>query len=269
MNASVSHLASERSRLLSFEGGCNFRDIGGYRTHHGRVVRWGKVYRTGVLSYFTANDHHDLLQLGVRAICDLRRADEREREPTRWPDPAARALSWLDGEGAPTIRHYAAQRPNTAAGMFDSMIELYRALPVWMASRIRGMFESLAAGESPLIVHCAAGKDRTGLAIAVLLRALEVPHDTIIEDYLLTNSSGDFEQFIRGRLDARLGLTDAHHPLLEMPAEARRVLFSADAAFLDAAFAVIDELGGLDAYLETVVQAPHAVRERVRDALLD
>jgi len=269
MNASVLELSSERPRLLNFEGGCNFRDIGGYRTHSGRTVRWGKVYRTGVLAYFTSNDHPDLLKLGVRAICDLRRKDEREREPTRWPDPRARALAWHDGEGAPTIRSYAAERPHTAAGMHDSMIELYRALPVWMAARIRGMFESIAADESPLIVHCAAGKDRTGLAIAVLLRALDVPHDTVIEDYLLTNTSGDFERFIRSRLDAQLGLTDAHSPLLAMPPEMRRVLFSADETFLNAAFEVIEELGGFDAYLERVVQTSAHVRAKLHDVLLE
>ncbi|HEX2493318.1 MAG TPA: tyrosine-protein phosphatase, partial [Steroidobacter sp.] len=96
MSASVSRLSA--GRVLAFEGGCNFRDVGGYRTHDGGQVRWGKVFRTGVLSYFTVNDHAALLRLGVRAICDLRRAEEREREPTRWPDADAQALYWEDGE---------------------------------------------------------------------------------------------------------------------------------------------------------------------------
>jgi protein-tyrosine phosphatase len=66
-------------RILNLEGGCNFRDLGGYRTRDGREIKWGRVFRTGVLSYFTAADHEHLNRLGVRAICDLRRADERER----------------------------------------------------------------------------------------------------------------------------------------------------------------------------------------------
>jgi protein-tyrosine phosphatase len=262
-------LDTHNARLLAFEGGCNFRDIGGYAAADGRIVRWGKVYRTGVLSYFTANDHPALLKLGVRAICDLRRADEREREPTRWPDAAARALCWDDGARTPTIRTFAASRPDTAAGMFEAMLDLYRALPEWMGPRIRGLFECLAAGESPVVVHCAAGKDRTGLAIAVLLRALGVAYDTVVADYLLTNDAGDFETFIRARHGAQLGLTDAAHPLLAMPADVRRVLFSADAAFLDAAFEVIGrQHGGLDAYLERIARVDAAMLERTRAELL-
>ena len=262
-------LDTHNARLLAFEGGCNFRDIGGYAAAHGQTVRWGKVYRTGVLSYFTANDHASLIKLGVRAICDLRRAEERECEPTRWPDAAAQALSWDDGERTPTIRTFAEVRPATAAGMFDAMCDLYRALPEWMGPRIRGLFECLAAGQAPIVVHCAAGKDRTGLAIAVLLRALGVSHDTVVQDYLLTNDTGDFEAFIRARHSAQLGVTDAAHPLLAMPADVRRVLFSADAAFLEAAFAVIEnDFGGLAAYLERVAGVDAAMLVRSRAELL-
>jgi protein-tyrosine phosphatase len=269
MNASVSALPGARARVLSFEGGCNFRDIGGYRTEDERSVRWGLVYRTGVLSYFTLNDREPLMELGVRAICDLRRAEERDREPTRWPDAAAQALYWQDGERMPTIRAFAANRPDTAAGMFDAMVDLYRALPAWMGERIGGMFGCLANGQAPLVVHCAAGKDRTGVAIAVLLRALGVSRTAVIEDYLLTNEVGDFEQFIRTRHAAQLGLADAQHPLLAMPEDVRRVLFSADAAFLDAALAEIDASpGGLEGYLERSAGVGPAVLERVRDALL-
>src|SRR5688572_13606419 len=270
MTASDSVVRAGRERVLSFEGGCNFRDIGGYRTRHGSSTRWGKVYRTGVLTYFTDQDHAPLTQLQVRAICDLRRAEEREREPTRWPDAATNGLSWEDGTVTPTIRALSADRPKNAAGMFDSMVALYRALPTWMAGRIAGMFEAIAKGHVPLIVHCAAGKDRTGIAVAVLLRSLDVPEETAIQDYLLTNTSGDFEAFIRSRTQAQLGVADNHMPLLSMPEDMRRVLFSADPAFLQAAFEQIDrDLGGIDAYLAKTVGISDQTRERVRRELLE
>ncbi|HKU16811.1 MAG TPA: tyrosine-protein phosphatase [Steroidobacteraceae bacterium] len=263
-NASISE---PRPRLVTLHGGCNFRDIGGYATQGGGTVRWGRVYRAGVLSYFTDRDHDTLHSLEVRAICDLRRAEEREREPSAWPAGANRErpahLHWDDGSRTPTIRAFAANHPTTAEGMFDAMIELYRALPEWMAARMRGMFECIANGSVPLVVHCAAGKDRTGVAIAVLLRALDVSRETAIEDYLLTNESGDFEQFLRARHDTQLGLTDIHHPLLSMPDDIRRVLFSAHAEFLEAAFASIDKLGGLDRYLEKTVGVTNAQRAAV------
>jgi protein-tyrosine phosphatase len=257
-----------RTRVLSFQGGCNFRDIGGYAALEGRTVRWGQVYRTGVLSYFSDEDHPALTSLGVRAICDLRRAEEREREPTRWPHEV-QALSWADGLNTPTIRGFAASRPRDASGMHESMIELYRALPDWMAPRIRGMFECIAAGSTPMVVHCAAGKDRTGVAIAVLLGALGVERTQIMEDYLLTNDAGNFEQFIMTRKESHLGLADAHHPLLAMPEDMRAKLFAADADYLQAAFDRIDsQYGTFDRYLSTSVQIDRETLARVRANLL-
>lgn len=274
MRALESASQSVRERVLSFEGGCNFRDIGGYLTAEGQLVRWGRVYRAGVLSYFTSQDRTALKNLDVRAICDFRREEERRREPTRWPDETTRTLSWQDRHRdaddvfTPTLRAFAARHPQTAAGMFAAMIELYRALPAWMSARIGGMFSCLAQGRHPLLVHCAAGKDRTGIAVAVLLRVLGVPYQAVVQDYLLTNTCADFETFIRTRDRADLGVTDIHHPLLAMPDDVRRVLFSADAQFLDAAFEQIeDSLGGLDRYLESS-GVTASMLEQVRAALL-
>jgi protein-tyrosine phosphatase len=262
-------LSSPPHRVLSFQGGCNFRDIGGYTGLEGRTVRWGQAYRTGVLSYFSDEDHPSLRKLGVRSICDLRRMEEREREPTRWPDTTVSALSWADGSNIPTIRGFAATRSRDAAGMHESMIELYRALPDWMAPRLRGLFECIASGNTPVVVHCAAGKDRTGVAIAVLLSAVGVDRETIMRDYLLTNEAGNFEDFIRTRQESHLGLADAHHPLLAMPEDMRKKLFAAEPAYLQAAFDRIDtEYKSFEQYLKTSVQIDAQVIADVRRHLL-
>jgi protein-tyrosine phosphatase len=258
----------QATRILSLEGGCNFRDLGGYRTRGGRELKWGMVYRTGVLSYFTPSDEPHLSQLGVRAICDLRRLDEREREPTRWPDHKTQQLSWDDGSAPPTIRTLAVNHPNTAAGMHAVMIDLYRALPEWMAPRLYGMFERIAKGDVPLLVHCAAGKDRTGIAVALLLAVLDVPHQTIVDDYLLTNTAGNLEEFILTRHKAHLGIAISNHPLLTLPEDIRRVIFAANADYLHAAFDQMGlDHGGVDGFL-----AHHgidaAMRSKVQAALL-
>jgi len=261
--------AASRNRVFAFEGGCNFRDIGGYTTMDGRKVKWGQVYRAGVLTYFTPADHEPLKVLGVRAICDLRRDEEREREPCRWPDEAATPLCWADDENMPTVRSYARQRPSTAEGMRDAMIEVYKALPAWMGPRIRGLLDCAASGKLPLIVHCAAGKDRTGVAIAVLMKVLGVDESTIMQDYLLTNDAGNFEAFVRQN-QSHLGLADAHLPLLSMSPDVRKVLYIADPEYLQAALHVIaTRHGGTESYLENVVGVDRQTLERIRDALLE
>ena len=256
-------------RILNLEGGCNFRDLGGYRTRDGREIRRGRVFRTGVLSYFTLNDEQRLKELGVRAICDLRRSDERAHEPTRWPDTSTQHLSWDDGRTPPTIRSIAAERahPYTAAGMQAAMIDLYRALPAWMTPRLRGIFERIARGDVPVLVHCAAGKDRTGIAIALLLAVLDVPQETIIEDYLLTNAC-DILQFSLTH-QAQPGERAGDHPLLTMPEDIRCVLFAADVDYLNAALDQIAvDHGDIFNFLRTEIGIDDAMRSKVQAALL-
>lgn len=257
-----------RQRILALEGGCNFRDIGGYATSDGRTVRWGHVFRGGVLSYFTDTDRQSLLPLGVRAICDLRRTEERHKEPTRWPGEPIEALYFDDGVSAPSEREFEQAAP-TVDGMRQAMINTYRTFPMWMQSRLRGLFSCLEQGRTPLVIHCSAGKDRTGVAIAVLLSALGVPREIVVEDYLLTNHAGDFEAFVTARQQSQLGVGSKANPLLSLPRDVRAQLFLADAEYIEAAFDRIDqEYGGMGAYLTDVVGVDAATLVRIRDSLL-
>jgi protein-tyrosine phosphatase len=263
-------IRSQHLRILKFEGGCNFRDLGGYQTRNGRELLGGRVFRTGVLSYFTPADHERLNHLGVRVICDLRRSEERAYEPTRWPDANTQHLSWEDGTAPPTIRSVAANRshPYTAAGMHAAMIDLYGELPAWMAPRLRGFFSRIAQGELPVLVHCAAGKDRTGIAVALLLAALDIPHETIIEDYLLTNTC-DILEFTLRQHQAQRGVAAGDHPLSTMPDDIRTVLFAAHVDYLNAAFdQMARDHGDVHQYLRNEIGVDDAMRSKVQAALL-
>jgi len=264
----TSPLAPQTLRILNLEGGCNFRDLGGYRTRDGRELKWGRIFRAGVLSYFTSSDQRQLSQLGVRVICDLRREDEREREQTRWPDANTQHLCWDDG-APPIIRSFAANHPYTAAGMHAAMIDFYRALPAWIAPRLRGMVLCITQGDLPILVHCQAGKDRTGIAIALLLAVLDVPHETIVEDYLLTNDACDLVQFILMRHQEKLGAAVSDHPLQTMPEDIRRVLFAAHADYLHAALdQIARDHGDILKYLREEIGIDDAMRSQLQAALL-
>jgi protein-tyrosine phosphatase len=118
------------------------------------------------------------------------------------------------------------------------------------------------------VVHCAAGKDRTGIAIALLLTLLDVPLETIVEDYLLTNRCGIL-QFALAQHQLKLGQADGDHPLLTMPDDIRRVLFAAHGDYLHAAFdQIAHDHGDILKYLRGEVGVDDAMRSRVQAALL-
>ncbi|WP_068088798.1 tyrosine-protein phosphatase [Novosphingobium rosa] len=172
-------------RLIALEGSSNFRDIGGYATDSGQSLRWGIVYRSGALLRLTPADWGWMKARRIAAICDLRSEDERELGPTQWP-----------GEGAPQqvgatyateqLLGGARAREDHTAGVGEMEERLYPLFAELLAPSFAGMFNALAEGCTPIIVHCTAGQDRTGLAIGLLLSVLGVPEDVILEDYALS-----------------------------------------------------------------------------------
>jgi protein-tyrosine phosphatase len=175
----------------------NFRDIGGLRGAGGCVVRSGMVYRSGALDALLDEDLARLAGYGVAFCCDLRTAAERTRSPSRWPEgrpPRLLELEFASDVRAlgPELMHRLAAQPSREAAA-AIMLGLYRSMPATCAPLLARLLPELAnaADAFPLVVHCTAGKDRTGFVVAVLLGVLGVSPADIRVDYLHSNHSSE------------------------------------------------------------------------------
>jgi protein-tyrosine phosphatase len=176
-------------RRLPLEGANNFRDLGGYRTADGHYVRWGLVYRSGYLVNLTPKDSAYLNTLGIRLVCDVRADGERMRapDPDQWTENAPELLSLPigpngDGTLSPEDLKKRVAKINAknkgSIGGYDYAIT--------GASQYGKILHRIAVGDLPAVEHCTSGKDRTGVFSAILLTALGVPRETVVQDYLLT-----------------------------------------------------------------------------------
>jgi protein-tyrosine phosphatase len=248
---------------VAIEGGFNLRDMGGYLTMDGRRIKHGMLYRSGTMAFVSADARAQLISLGIKTICDLRRPNERRAQPTTWHEETptrywSRDYEETSGVLADVVRHGSP----TAESMYSAMISVYRALPHDHAPAYQFLFDQLVAGEVPLLFNCAAGKDRTGLAAALVLHALGVPRETIFADYMLTNSA-DFSWML-GRNEGAL------QKLADRAPDVCAVLLSANENFLTAAFEEMDDRhGGIDRYLAEVLGVDGIAKQRLRMVLTD
>jgi protein-tyrosine phosphatase len=227
-------VAAPHERLLPLQGGQNFRDLGGYQTSDGRTVRWGLLYRSGSMHWLTAADHAYLEKLGIRTVCDFRDSSERTSEPATWPADHAPTVFADDyrldmggiGLGAPG-------EPLTAEKARQMMASLYPRLLARLNGQYRRMFGELLAGRAPLAFNCTAGKDRTGIAAALILTALGVPRETVVQDYLLTNRYFDPTKVVR-KDGKGSDQWKAFSP------EVLKALMGVDRSYIEAVFAVMD-----------------------------
>ena len=183
-------------RVLPLQQAVNFRDIGGYETEDGRFVKWGHVYRAGNLHHLSTADQEYIHSLNLKLVCDLRSMRITQRRPDDLlPDPdrqyhnfPMRNPSRLFGLKAIIIALFRRKALNrlTLKGYIDLAIEGNTAV-------IGATLRQLAIARNvPCLIHCAAGKDRTGIIIALLLSLLGVPDETIIADYSLSNTHYDY-----------------------------------------------------------------------------
>ncbi|GGV50802.1 hypothetical protein GCM10010277_45720 [Streptomyces longisporoflavus] len=268
--------ASDGVRLIPLQGAVNVRDLGGYRTYDGERVRYGQVFRADALSKLTDTDVAVLARLGLKKVVDFRvPAEVRYDGPDRLPAglaPTARpvsdnglfaTLTAVIGSGDPVK-----QEEMLGGGRADAfMREVYRSFVTDGPNRAQfaATLRDIAYGGkgspgSPLLYHCTAGKDRTGWTSYLLLRAVGVPGQSAVRDFLASNT-------YRGAYDAKVreGLKQSglmQNPDLLIPLQEVRT------GYLEAALAEVKaEYGSLDGYLRKGlgldVRTILALRERM------
>jgi protein-tyrosine phosphatase len=221
-------------RHLNLQGASNFRDLGGYRTGDGRLVRWRQLFRSNHLGHLTETDVAIVRGLGVRSAFDFRGSEERAAAVCGLEEIEVHSLP-IEPTVVAALRARLAAGSLSAAVALEIMRESYRDYVRHNTHRFRALFAHLLDDSAPLVIHCTAGKDRTGLACALVLHALGVPDDVIAEDYLLTN------RFYR-RDPASAS---------ELPDDVRQAIGSVEASFLAAAHdAVRTDYGDLESYLK-------------------
>lgn len=251
----------DEDRSLPLAGGHNFRDFGGYPTIDGRRVRRGLLFRSGLMSHLTADDETRLRALGIATICDLRTRAEREERPTRWLGDAGDLLFDDDTEATTTLRALLERGDASEAEGRDAMVALYRELPFKHRTMYRAMFRRLIDGKVPLLVNCSAGKDRTGVGAALVLRALGVAPDLIERDFLATATALD-----TARLLADSGFA---HPL-DASSPVVSAMMTVVPEYLAAAFAAIDaRCGSFDRYVADELDVDDADLATMRANLLE
>jgi len=227
-------------RLLPLEGGRNFRDLGGYRAADGRQVRWGRIYRSGVMSGLTAADMSYLSKLGVAVICDLRSPQERAAEPSPFLKGGPKVVA-TDYDMSASMAAFArlSSREEAIQGFADAYVGFLDML----TPHYTDMFARLVAGEAPLAMNCSAGKDRTGMGSALVLSALGVPRAGVLADYALTEVYTPPAYYMKQMRDgaASSGVTAAQaQAMAKLPPEALQVIMGSDPEVMRRALAAID-----------------------------
>ena len=189
--------STRHRRLIDLEGGLNFRDLGGYASPTGRSVVWRKLFRSGNLADLTQADQQRLARLRIDQLHDFRNPAEQKLQPDRLRDVVRYGDYRMPLGSISRIFQIALRGDITAKRSRRMMEEGYAAAALGLRGELGRFVRTVAAGDNATVVfHCTAGKDRTGMAAAVLLMALGVPENDIVEDYLLTLRHGKLDRVV-------------------------------------------------------------------------
>ncbi len=251
-------------RLIEFENCRNFRHVGGYEGLHGAMTRDDRFFRSSHLAHLSEREKPRLLKLDVGTVIDLRRRSERAAYPNALPDGVGTLQVEID---VGSTKHFfqALQKGTTAQETHDMMARSYASYVTDMAPQFSTIFKHLAdGGQQAVLVHCMVGKDRTGIASALLLALLGVHHETIVDDYLLSNEFFP-QQLIVEALKEYLQSAGVKH----IDQSAMKPFCTVHADYLEAAFRALDtKHGGCEKYFNNTLGLSDAHIQSIRQRFL-
>ncbi len=255
-----------KDRVKPLKGVMNFRDFGGYSGDDGAIVKPGLLFRTGSLHRADDSDIDFLNTLNIDFQVDLRRQAERAHEPNKWAPHEVHTYNDTTGIAGAHIE-FMKNGQLTADSSRQFMVDYYARAP-WVDSHVdlyQRWFRRLAETDGAGMINCAAGKDRTGIGCALTLTLVGVDDDTVMQDYLLTNTAVNLEERLpkaRAKWEERLGIKldndEVVHPFLGVKEE-----------YLHKAYATIREKhGSIEGYAEEVLGVDESRRQQLKDKLL-
>jgi len=258
---------------FSLQGVKNFRDFGGYKTQNNSYVKKGVLFRSAGLSELTLADQELVNNMSIASVCDLRRQEELERSPTRWPEKSSTQFYHLPffnkqskvSTGSVLVE---AQKYNDAAKSRQIMLNIYRGvvLDSMALEQIKKIFQLLTQEENlPLLIHCSGGKDRTGISCALILTLMEVNFDDIMADYMMSlelyTDRVDTSQQSGGQMldSTQFG---------GLSKEALIPVYRVEPEYLQGSFDAINETyGGVENFFQSALALSDTDIERIRENL--
>jgi len=183
----------DNPRIISFDGASNFREVGGLAAQDGRTMKMGLIFRSDELAALSRQDLDRLSRMGLKLVFDLRTPNERKSKPDRLPaDPSFRLVHlpiYYHNQDYTRLKLFFMGLQNRGGFDFRPIVkEYYCSIAFESSAQLKEVFTAISDPRNlPVLLHCTAGKDRTGFIAALLQLLSGVPRPAVVDDYLLTN----------------------------------------------------------------------------------
>ena len=260
--------AAVAGRYIGLDNTINFRDLGGLKTKDGRTVRKGFIYRSDNLSKLEPDDFGAFNALRIATVYDLRTDHEIEGREDRLPANVHYLHTPVVQDNAGEIKGLKKRVLNgeiTEQQAKDMTAKFYADAVTVNIGAVKDILKQITSSDQPVLYHCSAGKDRTGIISALILSILNVDRQVIVDDFMVSN------YYRRARAEKTLGkakLGRIIKPKLNM--DAIEILSTVDESFIQATFHAIDSTyGGMEPFIENGLGINKAARQVLVERLTE